>query len=102
MRPVGQLIGLFQVAEEIRLLYDQRGDVLPGVRLQRFEQRAPRRSIEIHRLEHDPLIARDRFRHLRVGGVYRARQQNTPRVRGAIGAHRHETGFGQCGCAVIQ
>ena len=101
MRPVGELIGLFEVAEEIRLLHDQRGDVLPGIRLQRFEQRAPCRSIEIHRLEHDSLLARDGLRHLRIGGIDRARQQNAARTRGAIGAHRHETGFGQCGSAVV-
>ncbi len=41
MRPVGELIGLFEAAEKIRLLHDQRGDVLPGIRLQRLEQREP-------------------------------------------------------------
>ena len=35
MRPVGEAIDLFQVAEEIRLLNHQGGDILPAVALQR-------------------------------------------------------------------
>jgi len=74
VRPVGEPINLLQAAEEIRLLNHQGGDILPAVRLQGFEQCAPRRSIEIHRLEHDALIARESIAPPGIGGVHRARQ----------------------------
>ena len=101
MRPVGQLIDLFQIAEEIRLLNHQRGDVLPAVGLAAI--RAVRPGADRNDgLEHDVLMAGDRPRHLRVGGIHGCAAQDAPRIRGPIRAYRHQAGFGQGRSAVVQ
>ena len=103
MRPIGELIDLFQVAEEIRLLHHQGGDILRRCTARSASSSVrPAARSKSTGSKADVLIAGDRLRHLRVGRIDGARQQNAPRVRGAIGAHRHQTGFRQRRGAVVQ
>ena len=74
MGPIRQLIDFFQAAEEVRLLHHQGGHVLAAVGPQGLEQRTPRGAIEIHVFKNDALIAGDRLRHLRIGGIHGPRQ----------------------------
>ena len=95
MRPIGELIDLLQVAEEIRLLQHQRGGIRRTVRFERLERRQAAAAVVIHRLEFQALIARDRTRHASVRRVHGARQQDAPRSRRSVRAHGHEARLGQ-------
>jgi hypothetical protein len=95
VRPVGERVDLLEQAEVVRLLHDERRDVLAGVARQRFHECRAALGIEGQRIDLDALGGRDRARDLDVARIDGPGDEHLARARLAMAAHGHEHGFGE-------
>src|SRR6202043_3970357 len=83
--PVGERIDILEDAEEVRLLNDERGDVLTLEARERRRQRASVGRAVRHLLEAHGLVARGGDRNFAVVRMHVARYEDALRLRFAIG-----------------
>ena len=103
-RPARERVDVLELAEEVRLLDHDRGDVLAGEL-----RRAPPRSIAPVRGDRtarsssfEALSLGDRARDAAPGRVDRRRHQDARRLRAPVRAHGHQAGLGERGGAVVE
>ena len=101
-RPARQRIDVLQLPEEVRLLDDDRGDVLAGERRERIRIDAARRGIVRHGFELQALASGHHLGDATPRRVDSRRHEDARRLRAPVRAHGHEAGLGERGGAVVE